>query len=170
MSNVGTVLTPKAETSNPATGISDHDRKELSAKLSEVLAATYRLMIKSHIYHWNVVGPLFKPIHDLTEDHYNAMFAATDEIAERIRALGHLAPLQKSVVADFAPQPSSVDHLTAEEMVKDLIIDHEAASQHIRSVGEAAGEADDFVTEDLMTSKLEFHEQAIWMLRATIAD
>ena len=33
---------------------------QASAALTEILAANYRLLIKTHVYHWNVVGPLFK--------------------------------------------------------------------------------------------------------------
>ena len=31
--------------------------------LRDVLADTYRLMFKTHSYHWNVTGALFYPIH-----------------------------------------------------------------------------------------------------------
>ena len=36
--------------------------------LTEVLADTYRLVLKSHIYHWNVTGPLFVSLHDMTDE------------------------------------------------------------------------------------------------------
>lgn len=91
MSSVLTIETPRTDTVQ--TGIDEEVREQLAKHLSVILAETYMLTIKSHLYHWNVVGPMFKPIHDLTEEHYEDLFAATDELAERIRALGHRAPV-----------------------------------------------------------------------------
>ncbi|WP_256372892.1 ferritin-like domain-containing protein [Breoghania sp. L-A4] len=92
MATVSAALKPKSHDETIDIGLNDTYCAKMSETLSGILAATYRLTIKSHIYHWNVVGPLFKPLHELTEEHYNTLFAATDTIAERIRALGHLAP------------------------------------------------------------------------------
>src|SRR5580700_10405042 len=55
--------------------------------LVNVVSDTYLLMIKTHGYHWNVTGPLFPQLHLFLETQYNELFAAADEVAERIRAL-----------------------------------------------------------------------------------
>jgi len=163
-------LSPETSQDSLQTGLKADYRKAISADLSEILAATYRLTIKSHVYHWNVVGPIFKPIHDLTEEHYNALFAASDVIAERIRALGHLAPVSFGMTKSFAPTKSDVDHASAHDMVLDLIAEHEQAVRAMRAAAAKAGESDDMVTEDMLTARLTFHEKALWMLRAIIAD
>lgn len=152
------------------TGLKASYRKDISKDLSDILAATYRLTIKSHVYHWNVVGPIFKPIHDLTEEHYNALFSAADVIAERIRALGHLAPVNFEITKSFAPSKSDVDQTSAHDMVQDLIGEHENAARDARIAAAKAGENDDMVTEDMLTERLTFHEKALWMLRAIIAE
>ena len=149
-------------------GLDAEFRAEMSQRLSGILANTYQLTIKTHIYHWNVVGPLFKPFHELTEDHYNALFAATDIIAERIRALDHFAPEDVSLV-NFAPRAKDANAKTAEHMIGDLIADHEAAVRTMREAAAFAGEADDVVTADMLTARLTFHEKALWMLRAMVA-
>jgi starvation-inducible DNA-binding protein len=169
MAAVSQVLKPEAHSETIRTGLDAGYRKDMSARLSAILATTYQLTIKSHIYHWNVVGPLFKPLHDLTEEHYNALFAATDIIAERIRALGHLAPTVFSEAKDFAPTGQDVDHGSAHSMVKDLISTHEEAVRTMREAAAKAGDADDVVTEDMLTQRLTFHEKALWMLRAISA-
>lgn len=142
---------------------------EASAALTDILAANYRLLIKTHVYHWNVVGPLFKPLHELTEAHYGALFEASDIIAERIRALGHLAPAKIATAAQFSPKGGDVGHLAAEDIVHDLIADHGAVVKTMRDVAEKAGDARDKVTEDMLTQRLTFHEKALWMLRAIVA-
>ena len=170
MATAATVLKPEAQAETINTGLTAKYRKEMAKSLSEILAATYQLTVKSHVYHWNVVGPLFKPLHELLEAHYNALFGATDIVAERIRALGHLAPVTFGNVRDFAPSSTDVDHTSAQSMVEDLIATHEDAVRAMREAGKTADENDDLVTADMLTSRLTFHEKALWMLRAIIAN
>lgn len=149
------------------TGIDQKDRGAVARDLIEVLADTYTLLFKTHVYHWNVVGPLFVPIHDLTEAHYKNLFAAADEIAERIRSLGHPAPISfAGLVSKAVVEEEDDASLTAEQMVEELALDHEKMVKRLRQTAIDADEVDDLVTADLMTQRLAFHEKAIWMLRA----
>lgn len=170
MAQASAVLKPKSHDENINIGLNKAYRETMAESLSQILAATYRLTIKSHVYHWNVVGPLFKPLHELTEEHYGALFEAADIIAERIRALGHLAPASLGEAAAFAPKAGDVGKLTAVSMVNDLVADHEAAVKTMRKAAESADEAGDVVTADMLTDRLTFHEKALWMLRAIIAE
>lgn len=154
---------PKAD--KVETGVSNVPN--IADGLTQALADTYRLMFKTHAYHWNVEGPLFHSIHVLTEGQYNDLFKAADVVAERIRALGYLAPWQLadiikgSVVEDASKLPS------AQDMVADLAADHEAIAKRLRDVIEVAEKGNDPVTADLLTACCAFHEKSAWMLRAT---
>lgn len=163
------ILRTKAHVDSMETGIDEEYRNTMSHALTGILSDTYRLLIKTHIYHWNVMGPLFKPLHELTEEHYGALLEAADTIAERIRALGHLAPAELAHTSQFAPEGSSVEKLTAEAMVNDLIAEHEAAVRSMRKAADEAETGKDFVTTDMLTERMTFHEKALWMLRAHIA-
>ncbi|WP_377290464.1 Dps family protein [Rhizobium sp. SG2393] len=167
---VAATLKPKAHSETMNIGLADKYRREIAASLSDILADSYRLMIKSHIYHWNVVGPLFKPLHELTEEHYTTLFGAIDIIAERIRALGHLAPAKIGDATRFAPENGDVENLSAAGMIADLIAEHEAAVQAMRKAATKADENEDVVTADMLTDRLTFHEKALWMLRAIVAE
>lgn len=142
------------------------DAKSAAKGLAGVLADTYSLLIKTHAVHWNVEGPMFFAVHNLTETQYNDLFAAADVIAERIRALGHLTPtsptdlLAGSVVSDIKSQQ------TAPAMCDSLATDHSKVAKRLHDVIEAAEEARDPVTADLATGRAAFHEKAAWMLRA----
>ncbi|MGF0539476.1 Dps family protein [Agrobacterium sp. ES01] len=170
MANTAEVLQVHTHEEDIDTGLTKAYRKEMAKHLTDILGGTYRLTIKSHIYHWNVVGPLFKSIHELTEEHYETLFAAADVIAERIRAIGHLAPVEMGATSSFTPKAGATNHETAREMVADLIADHEAAVKLMRKAGEKAGDAGDLVTEDMLTDRLTFHEKALWMLRAIVSE
>ena len=138
--------------------------------LADVLADTYVLTYKTHAYHWNVEGPLFYSIHNLTEGQYENMFSAADELAERIRAVGQLAPMSLSKIREFSVIEDSEDALSAGEMCKALADDHERIAHRLHALIEIAGDKNDPVTEDLATERSAFHEQAAWMLKALIAE
>ena len=65
---------------------------------------------------------------------------------------------------------SDVDQASAHDMVADLIKEHEQAVRDMRKAATDAGDNEDNVTEDMLTARLTFHEKALWMLRAVIAE
>ncbi len=158
------VLSATPQASKINTGVTNP--KDIANALTEVLADTYRLVFKTHAYHWNVEGPMFFAIHNLTETQYEDLFAATDVLAERIRALGQIAPfsmreiIENSTISDLSKLPS------AGEMCADLAAGHEDIARRMHALIETAENAKDPVTADLATSRSAFHEQAAWMLRS----
>lgn len=145
------------------------DVEGIANGLADVLSDTYRLVFKTHAYHWNVTGPAFYSIHKLTQDQYEDMFTAADELAERIRALGVLAPMkmaeimERSRITDLDKTPS------AGEMIEDLARDHERLAHRLHALIDLTDGRKDPVTEDLATERSSFHEEAAWMLRAIVA-
>lgn len=169
MSKAAAVLRAAPRVEKLSTGIKDADRKQIAEMLSEVTVQTYRTLLRSQVVHWNVVGPLFQPIHELTEQHYSELFAAIDTLAERIRALGFPVPTGKAA-AGLDKALSIGGRMTALAMVEELVEDHEALTRLLREAAGEAEELNDFVTHDLLTERLAFHEKAVWMLKAIVAD
>lgn len=147
-----------------STGVKD--AAAIARGLSDVLADTYRLVFKTHAYHWNVEGPAFFSMHKLTEEQYEDMFAAADVLAERIRALGHLAPSRMDEILNRSKIEDASGELNAREMAQDLAASHERVAHRLHALAEMSGSRRDIVTEDLATARSAFHEQAAWMLRA----
>ncbi len=156
-------VVPRAE--DVHTGV--RDVAPIAKALSDVLADTYRLVFKTHAYHWNVEGPLFYSMHNLTEEQYEDMFTAADELAERIRALGQLAPMKFSDLVEASVVTDADKPLSAAEMAEDLAGDHERIAHRMHALVELAEARKDVVTADLITARSAFHEKAAWMLRAT---
>jgi len=50
-----------------------------------------------------------------------------------------------------------------------LIADHETVTRRLRHAVEVAESLRDVATADMLTERLQVHEKAIWMLRATVA-
>ena len=72
----------------------DHqgDRKKIADGLSRFQADAFTLYLKTHNFHWNVTGSMFNSLHTMFETQYTEQWAALDDVAERIRALGFNAP------------------------------------------------------------------------------
>ncbi len=137
-------------------------------ELAHLLADTYTLYLKTQNFHWNVTGPLFPALHALFETQYEELAEATDTIAERIRALGVLAPATFSEFLKLTSLKEGSSKLSAEDMVKALMKDHETISHHLLDVFEKANSADDQGTVDLLTERMRAHDKAAWMLRSSL--
>jgi starvation-inducible DNA-binding protein len=151
------------------TGIAARDRNEIAEGLSRVLADTYTLYLKTHNYHWNVTGPQFRTLHLMFEEQYRELWTATDEIAERIRALGEYAPGTYGEFGKLSSLQEDNGVPSAEQMVKNLVKGHEQVVKTARDLFKQADEADDEVTADLMVQRMQASEKTAWMLRSLAA-
>ncbi len=131
-----------------------------------MVAETYALIGQSHLCHWNVKGPGFFALHAAFEEQYNELFMAVDEIAERIRALGALAPGGLGNLATMAGFKEIAEDASAEVMVQSLHDQHIKVIQTLKSVRDAAADAGDNETEDLMIARTQAHEKTAWMLKS----
>ncbi|MGH8595663.1 MAG: Dps family protein [Gammaproteobacteria bacterium] len=163
------VLNVKAAVLSPKTGMKSSDRRDLANRLSVALSDTYALYLKTQGFHWNVAGPMFYSLHKLTQAQYEEMIPAIDEIAERIRAIGHPAPASFEQFGELTAIDTERGVPTAEDMIAQLVDGNEICSRSLREAVKAAGEADDVKTADLLTDRIGQHEQNVWMLRAMLA-
>ena len=149
-------------------GIDDAERQDIAEGLSRLLADSYTLYLKTHNYHWNVVGPMFTTLHLMFEEHYNELALAVDEIAERIRTLGERAPGSYREFAALSSIEEDVATPDAMDMVRNLVEGHETVARTARSVFPVVEQADDQPTADLLTQRLQVHEKTAWMLRSLL--
>lgn len=147
-------------------GISEKHRKEIAGALSHLLADSYMLYLKTHNYHWNVTGELFHPLHEQFEQQYTDLAEAVDEIAERVRALGHKSPGSFKEFAELTSIKEDTEKPPALEMVRRLAVSHEQVIRTAREALKPAYDADDEATIDLITRRLNVHSKAAWMLRS----
>ena len=163
---------PMTATTDPTRidiGIDTADREAIADGLSRLLADTYTLYLKTHNYHWNVVGPMFNTLHLMFETQYNELALAVDLIAERIRALGVRAPGSYREFAALSSITEDDDQPDAEEMIRRLVIGQETVARTARSVFPVVERASDEPTADLLTQRLQVHEKTAWMLRSMLA-
>lgn len=149
-------------------GIGQESRVEISNNLAKLLADSYSLYLKTHNFHWNVTGPMFNTLHLMFETHYTELALAVDLIAERIRALGFIAPGSYSEFAKLTQIKEHAGDTPAVDMIKYLIEAHEVVIKTARASLACADKANDQVTLDLITQRLQIHEKTVWMLRSLI--
>ena len=137
--------------------------------LEAVLADTYLLYLKTQNYHWNVVGPHFQSLHGYFESLYQELAEAIDQIAERLRMLGASAPGSFQHFLKIASLQEATSSETAEAMVKTLAADQRGLEEVLQKALKAAEEADDVVTQDLLTQRLAVHQKNHWMLSGMAA-
>jgi starvation-inducible DNA-binding protein len=149
-------------------GISKKDRAAIADGLSHLLADTYTLYLKTHYFHWNVTGPMFQTLHLMFETQYNELWLATDQVAERIRALGHPAPGTYSEFVKLTSIKETSGVPKATDMIRKLVEGHEAVARTARSLFPVADKAEDEATADLLTQRIQVHEKTAWMLRSLL--
>ena len=149
-------------------GISEANIKIVAEQLGKLLADEFVLYTKTLNAHWNLEGPDFHSVHLYFEELYGQAQELIDDVAERIRQLGHYAP---ATLKDFI----KLTHLTETlkggnnslDLIKNLLGDHESIIEFIRGNVKEFDEAHkDAGTSDFVTSLMEKHEKTAWMLRA----
>lgn len=137
--------------------------------LNKALNNSYVLYFKTHSYHWNVEGPMFKTLHDLFEEQYTEIWEAIDDIAERIRALKAYAPNNTSDITKDTEVKPAGNRPDANQMIIDLAEDNMTLSKVCYDGIKIAEEAGDEITTDMLIERATVHEKNAWMLRSLAA-
>jgi starvation-inducible DNA-binding protein len=149
-------------------GIKDANRQSVTNVLSKLLADEFVLYTKTRNAHWNVEGADFYDKHKFFESQYEELDDVMDNVAERIRQLGHFAP---ATLKEFL----KLTHLSergfekndSKTYIKELLEDHESIIIFLReNITPFAEKYGDLGTSDFITGLLEQHEKAAWFLRA----
>lgn len=134
--------------------------------LRQVVAESYAVLGQTHVCHWNVRGPSFFSLHRAFEEQYTELFQAVDEIAERIRALGALAPGGLGNLAKMAGIKEIREDADAREMVEHIAATNRTLVKSLAKARDEANAQDDDETQDLMIQRIQVHEKTIWMLES----
>lgn len=138
--------------------------------LKLVLADTFVLYMKTYAVHWNYKGAKFFSVHKLTEEHYEELALAIDEIAERIRALGDEAPITlQNIIGSADLSEMKTNHANDDKALRELVESHNLLSQRAQEAAEALEKEGDLFSTDLMIGRIGAHDKASWMLRSFLA-
>ncbi|CAM4071645.1 starvation-inducible DNA-binding protein [Pedobacter westerhofensis] len=152
-------------------GISKDRLAEVAHSLSRVLADEFVLYTKTRKAHWNIEGPDFYNKHKFFEEQYNQLEEIIDEVAERIRKLGHYAPASLKQFLELTHlSEDDREQNDSQGYIKMLLADHESIIIHIReNINNYVAPLKDLGTSDYVTGLMEKHETMAWMLRAHLS-
>jgi starvation-inducible DNA-binding protein len=162
--------TKKGRSSAIDIGISAGHREKIVKGLSALLADSYTLYLMTHNFHWNVTGPQFNSLHAMFMAQYTEQWTALDQIAERIRSLGHPAPGTYKEFVKLASIKEVEGVPKATEMIRYLVAAQEATARTARRLFPVVEGAKDQPTADVLTQRLDVHEKTAWMLRSLLED
>lgn len=163
-------MAKKAETMGKLnTGIEDINAKKVAEELNKVLADEFVLYIKTLKFHWNIEGRDFHALHLFSEEQYNELKLIIDEVAERIRKIGHFANgSMKQFLADSSLKEHTETARLTEEMMLELLADHESIIRKTRKlIDDFDKKYEDEGSSDFITGIMQTHEKMAWMLRAS---
>ncbi|HLT86238.1 MAG TPA: DNA starvation/stationary phase protection protein [Sphingobacterium sp.] len=168
MEETETTVLERAVASSAGIGLKEKDTQAVAVILNKLLADEHVLYIKIRNAHWNVEGPDFHAQHLFFESLYGELAGTIDEIAERVRSIGHYAVgtmkefLELTQLTEMRYQKND-----SKGFIKELLSDYEAIIVSIREQLDTVAEKhNDAGTEDFLVGIIEAHEKTAWMLRA----
>lgn len=149
-------------------GIKPENTAGVAQSLNRLLADEHVLYIKTRKAHWNVEGPDFLSMHRYFEEQYKQLEDMIDDIAERIRTIGHYT--EASLAGFLAETHLSEESRTKNDstgFIKLLLSDHETIIIYLReNLKRFDEEWKDAGSSDFIIGLMETHEKMAWMLRA----
>lgn len=140
--------------------------EKLAKKLNELLA-NYSIFYQNvRGYHWNIKGDKFFELHDKFQELYEDLFIKIDEVAERIRTLGH-TPNHK--FTDYLKESKIKESSEVADGTKDMKDTLDSFKKIIilqRELLDLSADAEDEGTNALMSDYISEQEKLVWMYSA----
>src|SRR5271170_5043439 len=139
--------------------------KDLTGALNALLADVFGLYLKTKNFHWHVSGPHFRDYHLMLDEQADQIFAATDDIAERVRkigcttvrSIGHISRLQRI-------EDNDADYVTPLDMLAELRDDNKQLIASMRETHGLCDEHGDVATASLLENWIDEAERRTWFL------
>jgi starvation-inducible DNA-binding protein len=147
-------------------GITDKNKASIAVILNILLADEHILYTKTRNYHWNYEGDNFMEIHKFYEGQYEELAEMIDEIAERVRMLGHFPEGRLKDFIRLTRLPEQEYTTDQSAQLTNLLADHESIINSIRKSVDKVDSYKDAGTLDFITGIMQQHEKMAWMIRS----
>jgi starvation-inducible DNA-binding protein len=138
---------------------------KISASLNVLLADAFALYVKTKNFHWHVSGRHFHDYHLMLDSQSDAIFATTDQLAERVRKLGGIT--LKSI-GDIGKHQTIKDnnekYVPPREMLRELMEDNKHMAAAMRKAHKLADDNEDSGTAGLLETFIDETERRTWFL------
>jgi starvation-inducible DNA-binding protein len=137
----------------------------ISASLNTLLADAFALYLKTKNFHWHVSGRHFHDYHLMLDEQSDAIFATTDQLAERVRKLGGATLKSIGDVAKHQTiKDNDEDFVPPREMLRELMEDNKHIAAAMRKAHKLADDHEDSGTAGLLETFIDETERRTWFL------
>jgi starvation-inducible DNA-binding protein len=138
---------------------------KISAALNTLLADAFALYLKTKNFHWHVSGRHFRDYHLMLDEQSDAIFATTDQLAERVRKLGGITLRSIGQIAKLQTiQDNDEDYVPPREMLRELMEDNKRVAAAMRKAHKLADDNEDSGTAGLLETFIDETERRTWFL------
>lgn len=147
------------------TDLSPEGVSKISASLNTLLADAFALYLKTKNFHWHVSGRHFHDYHLMLDEQSDAIFATTDQLAERVRKLGGSTLKSIGQVAKLQTiHDNDEDYVPPREMLRELMEDNKHMAAAMRKAHKLCDDLEDSGTAGLLEAFIDETERRTWFL------
>jgi starvation-inducible DNA-binding protein len=138
---------------------------KISASLNTLLADAFALYVKTKNFHWHVSGRHFHDYHLMLDEQSDAIFATTDQLAERVRKLGGSTLKSIGQIAKHQTiKDNDEDYVPPREMLRELMEDNKHMAAAMRKAHKLCDDNEDSGTAGLLETFIDETERRTWFL------
>jgi starvation-inducible DNA-binding protein len=139
--------------------------EKISASLNVLLADAFALYLKTKNFHWHMSGRHFRDYHLMLDEHSDAIFATTDQLAERVRKLGGTTLRSIGQIAKLQTiKDSDETYVPPRDMLRELMEDNKSMAAAMRKAHKLCDEHEDSGTAGLLETFIDETERRTWFL------
>jgi starvation-inducible DNA-binding protein len=139
--------------------------EKISAALNTLAADAFALYLKTKNFHWHVSGRHFHDYHLMFDEQSDAIFATTDQLAERVRKLGGVTLRSISQISKLQTiNDNNEDYVPPREMLRELMEDNKHMAAAMRKAHKLADDHEDSGTAGLLETFIDETERRTWFL------
>jgi starvation-inducible DNA-binding protein len=141
---------------------------DLLNKLKQLQSNAFVFYTKTHGYHWNVEGILFKQLHAFFLEIYEDVFESIDTYAEWSRKLGAYAPFQIDEILQASNVKYDFPTTSPLEMLRNLLDSNNQIIKDLKDAFEMADAGNEQGLANFIAERIDQHQFWSWQLSASL--
>jgi starvation-inducible DNA-binding protein len=139
--------------------------EKISSALNVLLADAFALYLKTKNFHWHVSGRHFHDYHLMLDEQSDAIFATTDQLAERVRKLGGTTLRSIGQIGKLQTiNDNNESYVPPREMLRELMEDNKHMAAAMRKAHKLCDDHEDSGTAGLLETFIDETERRTWFL------
>jgi len=141
---------------------------DLLNKLKQLQSNAFVFYTKTHGYHWNVEGILFKQLHAFFLEIYEDVFESIDTYAEWSRKLGAYAPFQIDEILQASNVKYDFSTTSPLEMLRNLLDSNNQIIKDLKDAFEMADAGNEQGLANFIAERIDQHQFWSWQLSSSL--